>query len=333
MNRPRQNGAGGAIGLLLLASILWGTTGTVAAQAPEVSPLAIGAASLGIGGLLQCAVGARRVWGDRSALVDNKGLVIFGGVAVMIYPLAFYSSMSMGGVALGTVISLGTAPLFSGILERFADGARLTVRWHAAAVLGIAGSTLLGFSRAAESGGSGSGVVAGCLLGLVAGASYACYSWATGRLIRGGIGRQGAVGSVFGVGGLLLMPVLLFSGAPLLDSAQNFMGAAYLALIPMFLGYLAFGMALAKVPASTATTVTLSEPAVAAALAVGLLSEHLGFTGWAGMALIAVALLILLVWSPRNIGPVVSATTHQRYCAEGTRCGICRQDPSAEPMR
>ncbi len=114
MSGKDQGGMGGAIGLLLIASILWGTTGTVAAQAPEVSPLAIGAASLGIGGLLQCVVGVRSVWGHRNALVKNKGMVLFGGVNVMIYPLAFYSSMSLGGVALGTVISLGTAPLFLG---------------------------------------------------------------------------------------------------------------------------------------------------------------------------------------------------------------------------
>lgn len=333
MSGKDQGGMGGAIGLLLIASILWGTTGTVAAQAPEVSPLAIGAASLGIGGLLQCVVGVRSVWGHRNALVKNKGMVLFGGVNVMIYPLAFYSSMSLGGVALGTVISLGTAPLFSGILERVADGARLTVRWYFAATLGILGSTLLGFSRATEASGNGSGVVAGCLLGLVAGASYACYSWATGRLMQVGIARQSAVGAVFGVGGLLLMPVLFFTGAPLLSSAQNLMVAGYLALVPMFLGYLCFGIALAKVPASTATTVTLSEPAVAAALAVGLLNERLGVMGWIGMALIAAALLILMVRNPRNDRVLASVATHQIPCDQGTHCGICQPDPNAELAR
>ena len=329
----RARSSAGAIGLLLLVSFLWGTTGTAAAQVPNVSPLAIGAASLGIGGLLQCLVGARSLWANRSALAENKSMVLFGAVSVMIYPLAFYSSMSLGGVALGTVISLGTAPLFSGILERVADGARLTVRWYAAAALGILGSALLGFSRATNSEGSGSAVLTGCLLGLLAGASYACYSWVTGRLLSAGIKRQSAVGSVFGLGGLLLMPVLFLTGAPLLESAENLLVAGYLALVPMFLGYLLFGMALAKVPASTATTVTLSEPAVAAALAVGLLNEHLGATGWAGMALIASALMILLVWNPRSERESVLGPKHQRDCDQGIHCGICRKDPSAELTR
>ena len=35
---------------------------------------------------------------------------------------------------------------------------------------------------------------------------------------------------------------------------------AYMALVPMFTGYLLFGWALAHVPATTATTLTLLEP-------------------------------------------------------------------------
>ena len=47
--------AGTLLGIVAVlgAAALWGTTGTVATFAPEVGPLAIGAAALGIGGLLQ----------------------------------------------------------------------------------------------------------------------------------------------------------------------------------------------------------------------------------------------------------------------------------------
>ena len=38
---------------VLAASVIWGTTGTAATYAPNVSPLAIGAAAMGVGGLLQ----------------------------------------------------------------------------------------------------------------------------------------------------------------------------------------------------------------------------------------------------------------------------------------
>ena len=288
--------------MLLAASVLWGTTGTAAAQAEGVSPLAIGAASLGIGGLLQAVLGVRSLRAARIPLIINRRLVILGALGILVYPLAFYSSMHLGGVALGTVISLGTAPLFSGLLERLIDGIKLTTRWYLAAALGIAGSTLLGFARASGDSGNAETVFASCLLGLAAGASYAVYSWAAGRLMSNGIPRKAAVGAVFGLGGLLLMPVLLATGAPLVNDPRNFAVAAYLALVPMFLGYVLFGIALSRVSASTATTVTLSEPAVAAALAVFLLGERLGPMGWVGMVLIAAALVVLLL-PPQHRAP------------------------------
>lgn len=37
---------------IVIASFLWGTTGTVASYSPDVSSLAIGAFSMGIGGVL-----------------------------------------------------------------------------------------------------------------------------------------------------------------------------------------------------------------------------------------------------------------------------------------
>src|SRR5699024_2759328 len=41
-----------AIGAITITSVLWGTTGTAATLIPDASPLAIGAAALGVGGLL-----------------------------------------------------------------------------------------------------------------------------------------------------------------------------------------------------------------------------------------------------------------------------------------
>ncbi len=104
--------------------------------------------------------------------------------------------------------------------------------------------------------------VFGVGLGLVAATTYALYSWAAHRLITQGVASRAAMGAVFGVGGLLLVPVLLVTGAPLLDSGSNVAVGAYMALVPMFAGYVLFGWGLANVPASTATTLSLLEPAV-----------------------------------------------------------------------
>lgn len=289
MNKDRIWG----IGAVLIASILWGTTGTAATFAPEVGPLAIGAAALGIGGILQALVALPALARARLHLAVHLGPIILGAVAVFIYPLAFYSSMHLAGVAIGTVISLASAPLASGILERVVDKRRLGIWWLAAALLGILGSLLLVLSTNQSPIVQEHFVLPGIALGLLAGGAYATYSWAVQRLMSQHVGRAAAMGSVFGGGGLLLIPVLLFTGAPLLASPESFAVGAYMALVPMFLGYFAFGYGLEKIPASSATTLTLTEPGVATILAVVIVGERLTALGWIGLASFGVVLVIL----------------------------------------
>ncbi|MGO3044699.1 MAG: hypothetical protein ACTIIK_10025 [Corynebacterium casei] len=64
---------------VLGAAALWGTTGTAATFAPEVGPLAMGAAALGIGGLLQALIALPALYRARVALRANIGTVIAGG--------------------------------------------------------------------------------------------------------------------------------------------------------------------------------------------------------------------------------------------------------------
>ena len=96
---------------VLVAAVLWGTTGTAATFAPGVGPLAMGAAALGVGGLLQGLIAVPALLRERAALGLRTGTILAGAAGVAIYPLAFYSSMHLAGVAIGTVVSLGSAPI------------------------------------------------------------------------------------------------------------------------------------------------------------------------------------------------------------------------------
>ncbi|MHA6804053.1 EamA family transporter [Salinifilum ghardaiensis] len=294
------------LGAITVTSILWGTTGTAATFAPAAGPLAIGAAALGIGGILQALIAVPALRSARSALRLNLPLVAVGAVAVAVYPLAFYSSMHLAGVAVGSVVSLASAPLASGVLERLVDHRRLSRWWVLAAGLGILGSALLCLSTMHGTASSTPATLAGIALGLVAGTTYAAYSWVAHRLMTRGLGRAAAMGAVFGAGGTLLLPVLAATGAPLIAAPEAFLVAAYMALVPMFLGYLLFGYGLTRVPASTATTVTLSEPAMAALLAVVVVGERLAPAGWLGLAVIGLVLVLLAV-APTNAAPSTGA--------------------------
>ncbi|WP_376709912.1 DMT family transporter [Pseudochrobactrum lubricantis] len=294
----KTDSAGLGIVCVLIASFLWGTTGTAATFAPEVGPMAIGAVAMGVGGLLQALLALRALKRDYSKLQQQWLLVLFGAVSVAVYPLAFYSSMYLAGVTVGTVVTIGSAPLFSALIEWVIDRKTLSKQWIFGAALGLSGIVLLCFfgggdHQTASVAFSAGATASGVLLGLVGGLTYALYAWAAHRLMCKGISSKAAMGSIFGAGGLLLMPVLLLTGGALLASWNNALVGAYMAVIPMFTGYVLFGYALARISVSTATTITLTEPVIAALLAVVIVGENLSPLGWLGALLVIFCLVIL----------------------------------------
>ncbi|EYR98824.1 putative membrane protein [Acinetobacter baumannii 45057_4] len=71
----KNSSYGGTIAILV-ASFLWGTTGTAAAFAPTLGPLAIGAVAMGGGGLLQALI-ASRPSGNTDNLLGEIFLLFF----------------------------------------------------------------------------------------------------------------------------------------------------------------------------------------------------------------------------------------------------------------
>ncbi len=282
---------------VLVASILWGTTGTAASYAPNLSPLAIGAIAMGGGGLLQALLAHKNIRSHLPQIRAYYPLLLIGMVSVAIYPLAFYSSMRMAGITIGTVVSIGSAPLFSALLEKFFDKKALSLKWFISFIFGVAGVLLLSLGESPSQGNmqqlSHDQKTVGIILGLVAALSYSLYSWAAKKMIDRGVDSKASMGLIFGFGALILLPTLFFTGTNLFDEPVNLYVVGYMMLIPMFLGYLLFGYALKTISASTATTLTLFEPLVAALFAVLLVGEQLATIGWLGMALIFVCLAVL----------------------------------------
>ncbi|TKE97211.1 EamA family transporter [Vibrio kanaloae] len=279
---------------ILFASILWGTTGTAASFAPDLSPLAIGAFSMGVGGLLQAGLAYRKILFAFDKLLQNKKLLAVSALALAVYPLAFYSSMKLSGVAIGTVVSIATAPFFSALLEcLISKKNNINKRWLTSFAIGVVGIGLLVFSESSSANESGDDLkLLGIALGLLAGLCYAIYSWATKALIDKDIKSQAAMGSIFGLGAMLLLPTLWFTGENLFSSQTNVLVISYLTLIPQCLGYIAFSFGLRHVTASSANLLTLFEPVVAAVLAVCVVGELIPFTGWLGMSLIVLCLFM-----------------------------------------
>lgn len=282
------------VAAIIFAAIVWGTTGTAATFAPAVGAAGIGAAAMGIGGLAQAAIALPAITRARSALWRQRILLMTGALAVAIYPLAFYGSMRLAGVTVGTVVTIGSAPLLSALIEYLLEGTRLTCRWISGALIGLAGMVLITLAETAHAA-AGTDVPLGIALGLLGGASYALFTWTARRMMQGGLSSPVAMGATFGLGGILLLPVLFATGGAFLASWGNAAVGLYMAMVPMFLGYLAFGYGLARVQASMATTITLLEPVVAALLAVLIVGERLAPAGWVGVAMVVACLAVITI--------------------------------------
>lgn len=276
---------------LVAASVMWGTTGTAASFFPDnVSPIAIGASTMAIGGILLFAATVR---GSLDAIRDraSRRWLALGAIGVIVYPLAFYSSMDLAGVAVGNVVSLGSGPVFAALFEWLGERRKLSARWFVSTAIAVGGVALLSMGSEADAGAS---VISGVLLGLLAGCAYALYTYCSTRALDSHHSSRAVMGGMFGLGAIVLLPILIVTGGPLVQSSGTVGIAAYLAVGPMFIAYLLFGFGLKHIRSSTATTITLLEPLVATILAVLIVGERLELVGWVGLILILIGVTVLV---------------------------------------
>jgi DME family drug/metabolite transporter len=272
--------------LVLLAAVLFGTTGTAQALGPDASPLAVGAARIAVGAVLLLAA-ARLVRGAGGAGAWSRRWLAAAATGVAGYQLAFFAAVADTGVAVGTVVALGSAPALAGLLGRVVDGTALDAQWAACTALATAGVLLLVL------GGADAEVsVAGIILALGAGLAYATYTVASKRLLADGHAPEQVMARGFGLAAVALAPVLVLRGGDVL-SAEGVALAFYLGAIPTALAYVLFARGLQRLGAGETATLTLAEPLTAAALGTLVLAERPGTVGIAGAALVLAGLAAL----------------------------------------
>jgi drug/metabolite transporter, DME family len=286
----------GGAGLVLAAAVLWGTTGTARALAPAgTSPLSVGAVRIAVGGLALVAVARLRGELRRRGAWPVRP-VLAGAAAVAGYQLAFFSAVARTGVAVGTMVAIGSAPVLAGLLAWAARAERPARRWYAATVLAVTGGGLL-----AVAGQPVRFSPAGVALALAAGAAYAVVAVAAKDLLAGR-GRVEVMAVLFGGGALLLVPVAALLPLGWLATARGGLVALHLGLVATAAAYVLFAAGLRRVTVATAATMSLAEPLTAATLGVALLGERLTAAGLAGAALL-LAGLALLAAGPGGGGP------------------------------
>jgi DME family drug/metabolite transporter len=269
--------------LIVGAAILWGTTGT-AQDLGDVaaSPVAVGTIRILLGGALLAvfALGSGRPTGPWTAYV-------VGTLAVAGYQASFFAAVDRAGVALGTLVAIGSGPVFTGVVALVASAERPVPRWYPATGLAVVGCGLL-----LAPGGDSELDAVGLALALGAGLSYAVYTVAAKAVLDRGVPGPTVMATFFLGGALLLLPALLVADTDGLLSGRGIGMELWLGIGTTAVSYVLFSAGLQRLRSSTVATLSLTEPLTAALLGVIVLGERPGAIAALGAAVLRSGLVV-----------------------------------------
>ena len=272
--------------LVLLGAVLWGTTGTAQTFMPQtIHPLVVGASRLAVGGftLLIILLVMRKIqlrnWPWKAT--------IYAAISMAVFQYLFFSSVRLTGVAIGTVVTIGSAPVFSGLIEWIIVKRRPTRVWLSATVLAIIGCALLFLNK--------EGIVVnpiGVAMSLGAGSLFAVYALVNKEVLDH-VPAVPAVAVIFSMSAVMLFPFLFLFETEGLLTGRGIGVVAYLGIATTSIAYILFSTGLKHIPSSSAVTLSLAEPLTAALLSVIVVGEQLAGTSWAGIAMLLGGILVL----------------------------------------
>ncbi|MCS5496626.1 DMT family transporter [Cnuibacter physcomitrellae] len=295
---------------VLLAAVCFGTTGSARALADvEAGALSVGAARILIGGgllaLVAWLLSRRRSAEPAAAPRDGarRGLptplvIALGAAGVVAYQPLFFLGTETNGVAIGTIVALGSAPVITGVADWALSRRFPGWIWVVATAVATIGVVLLSGITAGSTG-SVSGI--GLLASLGAGASYAAYTLAGKVLLDRGWSSTSTMGVLFGWAAAASLPLLLLSGPSWLVTPEGALLALWLGIVTTTVAYVLFGWGLARLSPATVSTLTLAEPLTATLLGLLVLGETLDATATAGLVVLALGILVLAVPRRRSV--------------------------------
>jgi len=298
MSAPVGQPAGAARGgltAIVVAGILWGTTGVVmqlVGQSADLSPVGIGFYRLAIAAVTLLFFVARQLVRAVLGLRSRLWFLLLVGAGLGAYQALYFIAVAWGGVATATVVSLGLAP----VLIAGWEAARSRRRPTRAALCSIT-SAVMGLALITGFTVSPAGAAPRPMLGLLAalgsGLGYAATT-VLSRNISRDVRPLTMTAATTAIGALMLLPFAWLSGGfkiPVLSAAAGML--AYLGIVTTAVAYALFYTGLRTTTGSVAVVVTLLEPLTATVLAVVVLGEEISLSIVTGSGLLIGAVVIV----------------------------------------
>ncbi|BCJ55473.1 membrane protein [Actinoplanes sp. NBRC 14428] len=299
-----RTAARGGLLPIVVAGILWGTTGVVVQlvrRFADLGPVGIGFYRLAIAAAVLLAFTARQLWPFLVTLRPQRWRLLLIGAGLGAYQALYFLAVTWGGVAVATVVSLGLAPVLIAGWEALRSRRRPQPDALGSITAAIAGLALITGGTEAPTGTAPEPLL-GLLAALGSGLGYAAttvLSRDVTRFVRPLVLTSASTA----VGAVTLLPVALLTGGlavPVGPAAAGML--AYLGVVTTAIAYGLFYAGLRTTAGSVAVIVTLLEPLTAAVLAVAILGERLTLPVAAGGGLLLGAV-------------VVASLTHRRPAA------------------
>jgi len=275
--------------LVVLAAVCFATTGTAQQIGPDgSSPLGVATIRFFIGSLVLFFIAALRP--SRTSTVERATLAARVWIATAfgqaLYGAAFFSAVRSTGVAVGTVVALGSAPLITGAISAMSLRKVPALSWLGTTVFAIIGMSLI-----VGSGKESQVTMSGVALALCAGFGYAIFALGSKTILSSGVASELAMARVFGIASIMLAPTLFFVNLKWLTQRDAIVMVLWLGIVTLALAYWSYATGLRHLKPSQTTMITLVEPVVATLLGAIVLSERPTVLAWCGIFVVIASLL------------------------------------------
>ncbi len=273
---------------VVAAGVLFGTAGTAQALGPAgTTPMGVGILRIEVGALALLA--AMPLLGSsprRILALWRTPAMLAMAVTAAAYQLCFFAGVSSAGVALGTLVAVGSGPMFAGAVGWIVLGHRPTRGWLLATTVCVAGLVLL--AAPDLTGGDPVGLV----LALGAGLCIAIYNVAAKIQLDRGVSPLEVPAGNFALGGLLLLPILVAQPLGWVGQPSGVALVLYLGIATMAIANVLLTRGIRGLTAGPVTTLMLADPVVATILGVVVLGETLASVAAIGVLLVLTGLLL-----------------------------------------
>ena len=204
----------------------------------------------------------------------------------MLYQLFFFTGVKMTGIAVGTVLMLGSSTVFAGILAAVIIGEKPERKWYLSSLMSVAGCVILVAGTGLELD------IRGAFFSVCSGFSYSLFSVHSKKVLRD-FSSPVFIMTVFFMSAVLSLPVLFIKPPVWIMSGEGLAIALYLGFFATALAYFLYTGGLKLTKASTAVTLALAEPATASLLGVFFIGEKLTMYSFSGILIIFAGLVYL----------------------------------------